>query len=87
MAKKNDVMLGFVPVDEMPQGRGTRMSTYDQMIDAFLASDDKIICKEFDTPEKARMVTGQVNTRANKTGKADKVKAHSRKNSCYIEKL
>ena len=87
MAKKNDVMLGFVPVDEMPQGRGTRVSAYDTMIDAFLASDDKIICKECDTPEKARLLTSQVNARARKTGKGDKVKAHSRKNSCYIEKL
>lgn len=89
-AKKtdNDVMLGFVPVDEIPPSYPrNNTSRYDAMFQAFLDSGDDVLLKECEDEKHARSLTTSLNTRIRKTGLQDKLKARSRKNGCYLVRL
>lgn len=74
--------FGFKPVDEIP----VKENDWPAMIRMFLASEDKIICREFDSNKKASSIASSIRKSIGKMGATDKVNVTVSDGKIYVSK-
>jgi hypothetical protein len=84
--EENEIVFKLHPVKEKPKRKFSKPSKYDQPIDAFLQSDNKLAKIDFEEKE-ANYLKLQLAKRIEIRNLQDQIEVSTINNECYLERL